>query len=521
MSHQPIISNQPAHIILMYPKTGLDVGGHTVAPPHSILAVAAPVHKAGYRVKIIDMRRDSRWRETLKASIGSETICIGVSTMTGTQTYFALIMIAEARHLTHGKVPLVWGGPHPTILPEQTAAHHLVDVVVVGEGEETFPELVRTLEHKQPLHGIQGLAFKNGNQVVVTPPRPFINIETLLPVPWELLNIEDYISRDRYFLKNSPRTLDIGQTSRGCPHRCGFCCSSSILEKRWRAMSVEKSVAVILDPVKRFNLTGVWIRDDEFYVNNKRAFAICEKIVQGNHNLGWYATGSRVDDFNRFTDEQVNLIKLSGCGITKFGAESGSDRILKLIQKGFMVEETIKANMKCRKHGIIPAYSLIVGFPTETFEETNQTIDLGVRLQKEYPQAQLEAYPTYTPFPGTPMWPLALEHGLKPPESLDGWVDWIMDDYDLKGTRIPWYNRREREWIGNISYLSILANVIGNIGAGIENKWIRTLFFGMHKPIQKYYRWRLNSKHYKYVPELKIARRLRRRIFYRNEKNVR
>lgn len=505
----------------MYPKTGLDVGGHTVAPPHSVLAVAAPVHRAGYRVKIIDMRRDYAWRETLRRSLGSKTLCVGISTMTGTQIFFALMMAREVRALTGGKVPLVWGGPHPTILPEQTARHDLVDIVMVGEGEVTFLELVRALEHKRPLADVKGVAFKDGGRVVVTAPRPYVDVETLLPVPWELINVEDYICEDNYFLKDSPRTLDIGQTSRGCPHRCGFCCSSSILEKRWRAMSVEKSLERILEPVRRFNLTGVWIRDDEFYVDNRRAFAICERLMRGDRRIQWYATGSRVDDFNRCSDEQIGLIKRSGGRITKFGAESGSDRVLDLMQKGFHVEDTVRANLRCRQHGIVPAYSLIIGFPTETMAEIDQTIELGFRLKRDNPQAQLETFPAYTAFPGTPLWELALAHGLQPPDQLEGWMDWIMDEYDLEGKRMPWFNRREREWIGNIIYLSILGNAAKNVGGGIQSPLLRALFLGVLSPLQHYYAYRLRNKHYKHVPELAAARYLRRRLFYRNERNFR
>jgi anaerobic magnesium-protoporphyrin IX monomethyl ester cyclase len=512
---------QTADIVFLYPKTGLDVGGHTVAPPHSILAVAAPVREAGYSVKIIDMRRDDNWRETVRQNIGSNTLCVGISTMTGTQLYFALLMAQESRELTKGKIPLVWGGPHPTILPEQTASHPLVDVVVYGEGEITFLELVRAIEHKQPWSAIKGLAYKEGREVIVTPPRPLLEMETLLPVPWELINVEDYICEDNYFLKNSPRTLDIGQTSRGCPHRCGFCCSSSILEKKWRAMSVKKSLERIMEPVRRFGLTGVWIRDDEFYVNNNRAFSICERVISEKEHIQWYATGSRVDDFNRFSDDQIKLIKLSGGRITKFGAESGSNRILDLIHKGFHVEDTLKANLRCKKHGIIPAYSLVVGFPTETFDEINQTIDFGFRLKKENPEAQLETFPTYTPFPCTPMWELALAHGLQPPDRLEGWVNWIMDEYDLEGKRVPWYTRRERKWIGNINYLSILGNAAKNVGSGIQHSGLRALFLGVLTPLQKYYSFRLRHKYYKRVPELALARYLRKKIFYRNEHNIR
>lgn len=512
----------PADIVLMYPKTGLDVGGHTVAPPHSLLAIAAPAHKAGYKIKIIDMRRDYEWRETLKRSVSKDTICVGISTMTGTQVHFALKMAKEARQLTEQwGTPIIWGGAHASILPEQTLEHELVDIVVIGEGDESFPEIVKALEHKQPLSGIKGIAYKNGKEIIKTPSPSLLDVNKLLPIPWDLINVEDYVTRDNYFLKDSPRTLDIGQTSRGCPFKCAFCSSSSILQKRWRGMTVERSLEAILEPVRKFNLTGVWIRDDEFYINNSRAFDICEGIVSGERKISWYATGSRVDSFNRASDDQIELLKRSGGKIMKFGAESGSNRILDMIKKGIHIEDTIKANLKAKKHGIIPAYSFIVGFPTETFGEINQTIDAAFRLQKDNPQAQLETFPTYTPFPGTPMWDMAVKFGVKMPDNLEGWTDWIMDDYDLEGEKIPWFDKRERMWIGNISYLSILANAVENVGKGVDSFLMRSLFLAGLVPMQGYYRFRLKNKFYKGLPELAIARYMRQKLFYKNEKNFR
>lgn len=509
---------KPADVVLLYPKTGMDIGGHTVAPPHSLLAIAAPLYKAGYKIKIIDMRRDPEWRTTLRNSVSRDTICVGISTMTGTQVYFALGLAKEARRLTgQWRTPIVWGGAHPSVLPEQTLSHELVDIVVSGEGDETFAELVEALVQKRTLDNIPGIYFKDNGRIKRNASRPLMDMDKLLPVPWELLKVEDYITQDKYFLKDSPRTLDIGQTSRGCPFRCGFCSSSSILQKKWRAMSSVRALRHILECVERFNLTGVWIRDDEFYVDSSRAFEICEGLVKSNRGIAWYATGSRVDDFNRANDEQLELLKRSGCRITKFGVESGSNRILDLISKGFHAEDAIKANLKCKKHGIIPAYSLIVGFPTESFKEMEETIDLGFRLQRDYPLAQLETIAAYTAFPGTPLWDMALDYGLRPPERLEGWIDWVMDDYDIEGRRLPWFSRKERVWIGNINYISILANCVKNITAGIKDRLLRVLFLAGPVLMQGYYRFRLKNKFYKVLPELAIARFARRRIFYRNE----
>jgi len=504
--------NNAADVILIYPKTGMDFGS-TVAPPHSLLAIAAPLDKEGYRIKIIDQRIDRKWQVHLIEALKAKPICVGISTMTGIHIKFAIEVARVIRSYTDGKIPIVWGGPHPSILPEQTLQNEYVDIVCIGEGEISFLELVKALEIKGSLLGIKGIAFKDGSQIIKNPPVPLIDIEQLLPVPWHLVNVEDYIHTDMY-LKKSSRTLDIGQTSRGCPFNCGFCCSASLRMRKWRAMSVQRSLDLIIDPIKKFKLNGIWIRDDEFYIDRERVNKICEGIIRENLNICWYTSGTRVDVFNKATDEQIDLLKRSGAYVLKYGAESGSDRILKLMNKGITVQDTIKANLKAKKHGIIPAFSLMVAFPTETAEERNKTIELMFRLRKENPSAQFEAIATYTALPGTPLYDFARQNGLKPPATLEGWVEWNFIDYDLQGNRIPWFNYRDRKIIGNITYMSILANGFRNAIDSIANLFARYLLKIIYIPISFFYRMRLKYKWHKFSMDIMFIRFLRSKIFY-------
>ncbi|MCX5681466.1 MAG: radical SAM protein, partial [Candidatus Omnitrophica bacterium] len=203
-----------------------------------------------------------------------------------------------------------------------------------------------------------------------------------------------------------------------------------------------------------------------------------------------------------------------GARVLKFGAESGSDRILKFINKGITVEQTRKANLKAKKHGIIPVFALMIGFPGETFEEINKTIDLSFQLREDNPDALFEAMATYTALPGTPMYDLALKNGLKPPETLEGWIDWNFDEYDFSGQKIPWYSYKDRIKIGNISYMSILANAIPNVIDSLHNRFIRWLLKILYVPIGFYYRFRLKHKLYTFSWDLMFIRYLRKKIFY-------
>jgi len=494
-------SGNPPDVVLIYPKTGLDLGS-TVAPPFALLTIAAPLLQKGIRVQIIDQRVEKNWVQQLRTALRHKPVCCGISTMTGTQIHFSIEIAKIIRAETGGAIPLVWGGCHPTILPEQTLQSEYVDIVVVGEGDETFLELVEALQHKQPLAQVKGIAYLEGEKYVFTGERPLLDVETLLPTPWELVNVEAYIHPDLY-LRESRRVLDVGQTSRGCPYRCGFCSSAAIRKRKWRKMSVEKSLAMIIEDVKRYNLDGIWLRDDEFYIDPNRATEICEGIIEADLNIAWYTSGTRIGDLLRATDDQLATLKKSGAYVVKMGAESGSDRVLEYIRKGQTVEQILAANQRCRKFGIKPAFSLMCGFPTETFAEINQTIDLFFRLQEENPEASCETIAQFTALPGTELYDIGLQMGLNPPERLEDWVNWLFHDTDYKGERLPWFNAQERRAIGNLNYLSILSKTGAEIVKTIHNKTWASLLGMLVKPASRYFAWRLKNKYYHLVPEIR------------------
>mgnify|MGYP001594619363 CR=1 FL=1 len=506
-------NGQKPHALLLYPKTGLDFGS-TVSPPHALLTVAAPMLKAGYAVKLLDQRVEAITEEVLRGLVSSDLMAVGISTMTGTQVYFAL-MVAKMIRSVAPNVPIVWGGCHPSVTPEQTLSHPLVDIVAVGEGDDTLLDIVEALGAHRSLCHVPGILYKDGSTPVKTLARAMLNVEELLLTPWELVDPEKYIHRDMY-LRDKHRVLDIGQTSRGCPFDCAFCSSASIRERKWRAMSVERVLDDLKEAIARFRLDGWWWRDDEFYIKRKRAHAIMEGIVQAGIDGSFYTSGTRCDVFGKATEDEVAMMKRAGAHTLKFGAESGSQRILDLMQKGITVEQTLEANQKCRRHGITPAFALMIGYPTETFEEIDQTIDLGYRLKRENPRAELETMAQYTPLPGTPDWHLALKHGLQPPQSLEEWANFVFDEYDLDGIKSPWYSRRERRWLGNVSYSSILANSLDNVATSLRNPWIRWPARMLVKPASAYFKWRLSTHRYRTMPELEAVRILREKIFYKS-----
>lgn len=502
------------NVLLIYPKTGIDLGA-TIGPPHALLSIAAPLVNE-YNVKILDQRIDPNFMSNLFVELAKVPICVGITTMTGTQIAHALQIAQEVRKYNY-RIPIVWGGAHPSSVPEQTVENEFVDIVCVGEGDLTFKEIVKAIEQKEPWSKIKGIVYKDYNIIRRTEERELLDVEELLDTPWDLVDVESYIHRD-FYMRGTKRSLDIGQTSRGCPFQCGFCSSATLRKRKWRAMSIEKSLNKIIEPVKKFNLDSIWIRDDEFYIDKNRAHKICEGILNSNLKIKWYTSGTRIDTFNSATDEQIKMFKRSGANTLKFGAESGSNRILDLMKKGIHKEDTIAANLKIKKYDIIPVYALMIGFPTETFDDIHQTIDLYNKLRKDNRKAQFEIIGTYLAFPATPLWDLALKNGLQAPTKLEEWKNWLSDEYDLYGKKIPWFNKIDRKKIGNITYTSILANGMRNAifsARNVLSRFFLKLFF---IPLSSFERFKLRNKLYTFAPELDVARYLRKKIFYKKER---
>jgi hypothetical protein len=121
----------------------------------------------------------------------------------------------------------------------------------------------------------------------------------------------------------------------------------------------------------------------------------------------------------------------------------------------------------------------------------------------------------YTALPGTPDFELAIKHGLQPPDSLEDWIDWVIDEFDPDGKKIPWFNNKERSYIGNIAYMSILANALENVMGTTSNKYLRLFAIVASKAIGLYFSRKLKNKMYKFAPELLFIQYLRKKMFYK------
>lgn len=422
-----------ANIVLIYPATGLDIRKVSVWLPLSVLQVAA-VLTQDYDVVIVDQRVDDAWKETLRRVITGETLCVGISSMTGTQIRGALAAAAAVREL-RPSVPIVWGGNHPTLAPDSTARHPLVDIVVMGEGEVTFRKLVEALEKGTNWRALPDLAFESDGAVVRngtgTDPQRFVDPATWPPLPYHLLDIEEYISGPVIFGRKLRALPYLG--SRGCPHECAFCCQPILSKRRWRRQPPEMVSQRTSALVEKFRLDAIEFHDEEFFVDRHRGALLAEMI---GGRFEWYVQ-TRMDDLLA-----MNLTPLyrNGLRVVQPGLETGSPRILELIRKGETVAMFHEANRKLAGSGIRPTYNFMMGFPGETIEDVTETVDLALALLDENPEASVAGFYVFVPYPGAELYALAVRDGFREPETLEGWSafnrqhlesPWIQEHRDL------------------------------------------------------------------------------------------
>jgi radical SAM superfamily enzyme YgiQ (UPF0313 family) len=406
------------------------------------LSVGTPLVHAGYRVRIIDQRVDGGWREQLLSELDRRPVCVGITSTTGPQLRHALHVSQLIKQ--HSDVPVVWGGIHASLLPEQTLGEKEIDFVVQGEGEVTFLELVRALERGKSVADIAGVCFKDRNRVAGAGVRTFIDLNQQPPLAYDLVDVPRY-KRTVFGVERLSFS-----TSRGCTFPCAFCYSTSFHRRRWRALEADVAVAQIKDFVNRYGVRGLFLTDANFFLDMGRARGILEGVLRENLGIIFSRLHVRLDSLLRMTDEDLGLVARAGCKCLAIGIESGSERIQQLLRKPIDLPALLEVNRKLSRFSIVPMYFFMMGFPTETVEDLRQTVSLFTRLVNENPKA-VKSVNIYAPFPGTELYDLAIAEGLVPPARLEGWASF---NYRHLGANGAWLPRRMRLLIEMLDFCS-------------------------------------------------------------------
>jgi radical SAM superfamily enzyme YgiQ (UPF0313 family) len=472
------------NIVMIQPQEGIYNKVLKPWAPMSLLAAATDLDREGRRILVIDQRVDRDWRSLLVKALAEKPVCVGITSMTGSQILGAL----EASRIVkeHGGIPVVWGGAHATLFSLQTVNHPLVDIVVKGEGEATFYELVKRLESGASLRGLAGVCYKEDGRSIENEDRPFVNLDDYPDMPYHLVDLGHYLHR--FF--DEKDVVEV-ESSRGCPYACAFCYNTLYSKREWRALSAEHVVGRIKKLADAHSIRNFHFIDDGFFIDKRRVSDILKLIVDSGLKVRLGFQGVRVDTFGRLSDEDIELLYRAGGRFLQFGVESGSPRILELINKKIRVEQVTTLNRRLTRHPqIIPYYNFMCGFPTETREDLMMTTSLAWTLLSENKSAMISPFHHYKPYPGTPLGALAVDETYKIPDSLEEWgrCDWTQSIQRDKGKGILGLMK-------NIELVSILAD------RKLETQSdsiLLPLLAKLYRPVARY---RLRNNFYSLMPE--------------------
>jgi radical SAM superfamily enzyme YgiQ (UPF0313 family) len=316
---------------------------------------------------------------------------VGMTAMT--TKFGSVLKTAEVIKKDNPDLIIIVGGPHPTLLPEQTLKAKQIDFVIRGEGEETFYELIKTIDEKKEYREIKGLSYRVNEKIIHNSSREFINKLDEIPLPARdlLMNQDKYISED----------MGVIMTSRGCPFNCTYCCH--MWQRKVRNRSVDNVIEEIRLVKQNYGTRQFEFKDDSFTLNRERIIDLCEKMVLEKLKINW-GCSTRVD----LLDEELILkMKKAGCNIIKLGIETGSERILKETKKGVTFSQMRKAAGWLNKHNIVWSGYFMGGLPSETYEDIIKTYKFMKELNPYYAGLGM-----YNPFPGTELFNQGVKLGL-------------------------------------------------------------------------------------------------------------
>ena len=282
--------------------------------PLGILAVSTPLLRAGYQVRIIDSTITPNFQKRTLEEL-DDALCLAISLVTGPMIH-ETVQIARAAKRRYPDKPVILGGWHPSLLPDQTLAAECVDVVVKGQGEEALLEIVERIAAGESMKGIAGVGYKEDGRIVFNMPRALKPIRELPPKAYHLADFDEYerVCGRRWAMYTS---------SLACPYNCAYCTNDGVYGRKWNALEPAQVVEETSDLVERYGLSLLWIVDDNFLVDKERALGIAEGLVRRGVKFDW-SVQSSTNLVSRFSVDELKLLRRAGLSQVSQGADSGS-----------------------------------------------------------------------------------------------------------------------------------------------------------------------------------------------------
>ncbi len=388
---------------------------HMVAPPIGLGYMIAVLEKSRHKCFLIDAIKDQLTIEQTVAKIKeSKPDLVAINIMTA--YYYNAQKIIQL--LKKENLKIVIGGAHVSALPKRTLKETNADYGINGEGEYAMLELVNKLENNEDVSKVENLIYWQVKEVIANPRRELIKHLDELPFPaWDKMNPQCYPKAPHGTVYKAFPVAPV-LTSRGCPYQCSYCSSNNVWGVNFRTRSAKNIVDEIEHLVKNYGVKEIQFIDDNMTMIRDRAVEICNEIMKRKLNIYWSCpNGVRIDSLD---EELVRKMKLSGCYSLCLGIESGSQEVLNSIYKRLNLKIVPEKVKLLKKYGIKTAGFFILGFPTDTKETIQKTIDLALSLPLDR-----AGFFIFTELPGSQIFKENVKKGVI---DLDN-IDWSAIDF--------------------------------------------------------------------------------------------
>ncbi|OHD69348.1 MAG: hypothetical protein A2W19_05410 [Spirochaetes bacterium RBG_16_49_21] len=430
-----------AKTLLIYPPLGSD-DAFIKDVPLSLLYLAAHSVKSGFTVEILDLRLSPDWMKSLKEHLTADVMLAGISVMTGNPIKNAIEITKFIKSNSRSKV--IWGGHHPTMEPESTIKFEGIDYIIRGFGSEALSTLLHELVKKRPsFEKVPALSYRRNNQIVHNKVLHKWEMIPFRDIPYQLIK-HTYEQYNRF--GSEERIMPIF-TSLGCPYQCSFCMAPVIYEKmkkKWVTYDIDEVIQHMQYLIQQFGVTYISVYDDDSFIDSKRMMTLLRRIIDEKIHLIIDFRGARINELDKMNDADYEIMVKAGVRHFQVGLESGSQKVLDIMNKKINIEQIIRVNKRLSRFNLVPLYNLMTGVPGETVDDIIETKNLVLRLYNDNPNCIVGFPAKFKPLPGTQLYYESIKFGLKPIELLEEWIKIDTAETDMY---FPWYTRKYDKYI--------------------------------------------------------------------------
>lgn len=398
------------NILLLNPS--LKTWSPNIYTPLGLAYIAAALERAGHSIEILDLNSQKMSGGKLRKSL-SEVDVIGITGMV--TEYQEVVKLAGISKECNLEAKIILGGPLATTHTNEALSSSQADFVVIGEGEETIVELISAIENKQDFSSIKGIAYKDGEVIILNPPRgPIKNLDAISYPARYLLDMKRYTTHhfESFSVKVGGKVRSTNMvTSRGCPYDCTFC-FTDVWGHKWRGRSPDNIIDEMVELNSNYGFNGFVFNDDTFVIDNERVRKFCNKLIDKKLGFSWYCNG-RV---NLMTKGLLEVMHAAGCRGIAYGIESGNQQILNSIKKGITLKQAREVVKWTKEADISTTGYFMLGILGDTRTTIEETISLARELDLNF-----YGFFITSPIIGTPMHSEAQREGLVTENNLEDW----------------------------------------------------------------------------------------------------